>query len=446
MIDPHAITCFSELHDSCGVVFKHQGRIFRALYPRGERMFKLLIKDGWMDRLVSMGFVKMRRTDLTLPGYESVIEADTISPVVPPIKWSTGMLCEAGQVLCALSQEFLTRQLLLWDLKHFSNMAFCSKRGPVFLDLGAIHSIEEMEHKVFDISKGSLLDQIARSFYVPLWLTLGSPAKFSAAKRFVAYRRRGTEAFDLPAAILRRISSGWTAIPGLGKGARLLKAGRYQEFFRLVAERLRTWSESLSAQVVIPPEWNGRTGSTGAEHARVIGIIEQAVGGLSNKTCFGLGIDRLCGLRIAEETNSATYILTSEESEADALFAWRQKSKKPALPVVCDIWDRSLKTAFALRESADVAFILPDLFQAASARRVPLDFIGQVLSLLTKDVAVVGIGSSTASTFPSFLSPPSMSGNPVEFATKTIGKYFSKQELIQPSGSHEGSVLVVFRK
>ncbi|MGD0235499.1 MAG: hypothetical protein ABSC55_13305 [Syntrophorhabdales bacterium] len=388
----------------------------------------------------------MRRTDLTLPGYEAVIEADTISPIVPPIKWSTGMLCEAGQVLCALSHELLTRHLLLWDLKHFSNMAFCSKRGPVFLDLGAIHSVEELEHKFFNISRGSLLDQVANSFYVPLWLTLGSPARFPAVKRFVAYRRSGPEAFDLPAAMLRRVSFEWTAVPGLGKGARLLKAGRYQEFFRVIAERLRTWSEALSAQTVIPPEWNGQTGSARAEHARVVGLMERAAGGLSNKTCFGLGSDKIYGLTIAEETNSATYLFTPEESEADALFAWRQKRKKPVLPMVCDIWDRSLKTAFALRASTDVVFILPDLLQAAGAAQVPLDFVGQVLSLLTKDVAVVGIGRSTKSMFPTFLSPPSGSGSPVEFATKTIGKYFSKQELIEPSGYHEDPVIVVFRK
>jgi hypothetical protein len=174
--------------------------------------------------------------------------------------------------------------------------------------------------------------------------------------------------------------------------------------------------------------------------------MERAAGGLSNKTCFGLGSDKIYGLTIAEETNSATYLFTPEESEADALFAWRQKRKKPVLPMVCDIWDRSLKTAFALRASTDVVFILPDLLQAAGAAQVPLDFVGQVLSLLTKDVAVVGIGRSTKSMFPTFLSPPSGSGSPVEFATKTIGKYFSKQELIEPSGYHEDPVIVVFRK
>ena len=46
MIDPETISCSSELHDSCGVVFGHEGRIFRALYPRGERIFELLTKEA----------------------------------------------------------------------------------------------------------------------------------------------------------------------------------------------------------------------------------------------------------------------------------------------------------------------------------------------------------------------------------------------------------------
>jgi hypothetical protein len=444
MIDPHAITCFSELHDSCGVVFRHEGRIYRALYPRGKQIFDRLSENGWMNRLVSVGLVRMMQTGFTLPGYEAVVEADTIRPVVPPVKWSTGMLCEAGQVLCALSEELLTRRLLVWDLKHFSNMAFCSKRGPIFLDLGAIHSIEELEHNLLSISIDSLLDQVAHSFYVPVWLTLGGFGRFTATKRLVAYRRRGPEAFDLPAALLRRISFGWTVVPGLGKGARLLRAGRYKEFFRHIAEKLGAWSATLSAQADLPPEWNGRSGSAGAERRRVIGLIEQAVGSLSDKVCFDLSLDKEYGLMIADEKNSATYLLTNNEHEADTLFAWRKKTEKPLLPVVCDIWDRSLKPAFALRESADVAMILPDLFQTAGRARVPLDFVGQVLSLATKRFAVIGISNPAESRFPTFLSPPPGSGGPVEFARRTIGKYFRRQELIESASN--GTALIVFHK
>ena len=444
MIDIHNITCSSELHDKCGVVFGYEGRIFRGLYPRGKRVFELLTKDGWMDHLTALGLVEMRQTDRALPGCEGIIECEKINPILAPTKWSAGMLCEAGQVVCTLSQELLKQGLFIWDLKHFSNMSFHNKRGPVLLDIGAIYSIDELEHNVLDLSKGSLLNQIASSFYVPLWLILGSPAKFHATKRFVAYRRRGPEAFDLPAAILRRITFGWTAVPGLGRGARLLRAGRYEEFFRLISERLRTWSEKLSAQTIIPLEWNGRSDSATAEHVRVVGLMERAVGGLSNKTGFDLSPDKGYGLSIAKETNCETYLFTANEKLADSFFSWRKKKGKPTLPVVCDIWDRSLKTAFALRESADVAFILPDVFEVARAARAPLDFVGQVLSLLTRNVAVVGIHGAIEPTFPCFLSPPFGSGRPVEFVRKTIGKYFRSQELIE--SPHDKTVLVVFHK
>jgi hypothetical protein len=444
MIDPHAITCSSELYDSCGVVFGYKGEIFRALYPRGKWMFDLLAKDGWMDRLVSLGLVRMDKTDLALPGYEAIIKSEKVSPIIPPMKWSTGMLCEAGQVLCALNQELLTRRLLIWDLKDFSNMAFCGKRGPVFLDLGAIHSVEELERKAFGISDRSLLDQIASSFYAPLWLTIGRPGKLQAAKRFAAYRRRGKEAFSLPAAVLRRITFEWMTLPGLWRGRRLLRAGRYEEFFGLIAERLQTWSTKLSTQIDLPAEWEVWTESAKAEHARIISVIEQAVGGLSDKTFLDLSPNKGYGLKLAEKTNATTYLVTHSEREADAFFTWRQKTKKPILPVVCNIWDRTFKPAFALRASADVVFILPSLFETAHAAQVPLDLVGRVASTLTRRIAVIGISNSEPLSFPAFLSPPTASSNVVDFARKTIGKYFKRQELIE-SPSQE-TALVVFHK
>ena len=211
-----------------------------------------------------------------------------------------------------------------------------------------------------------------------------------------------------------------------------------------MSERLKTWASTLAAQVDLLPEWNDRTSTAGAERGRVIALIDKAVSSLSDKTCFDLNPSKGYGLTITEEANSATYLVTHNESEADALFAWRQKRKIPLLPVVCNIWDRSLKPAFALRERADVTVILPDIFEAAQAARVPLDFVGQVLSLITRNAAVVGISSPTEARFPAFLSPPPGSASPVEFARRTIGKFFRRQELVESASN--GTALIVFHK
>jgi hypothetical protein len=242
------------------------------------------------------------------------------------------------------------------------------------------------------------------------------------------------------------MSLGWMAVPGLWKGTRLIRKGRYEEFFALVTERLQAWSTMLSAQTELSPEWNQWADSAGGEQRQAVDLIEQIAGDLSDKTCFDLNPGKGYGFAAAEKTNCSTYLITPSESEGDTFFAWRQKRKKPVLPVICNIWDRSLKPAFALRASADVVFILPDIFEAARTAQVPLDFVGRVLSTLTRNAAIVGVNDSAESSFPGFVSPPPGSGSPVEFASKTIGKYFVRQEIIKSSESNQTTVFVVFHK
>jgi len=224
----------------------------------------------------------------------------------------------------------------------------------------------------------------------------------------------------------------------------LLRAGRYQEFFSLIAERLKVWADSLAARVDPSPPWSYEAGSAETERNRIIALMEKAVGSLHDKTSFDLNPRQGYGLAIAEKMYGANYLVTRSESEADSFFVYRQRTGAPLLPVVCDIWHRSLKPAFALRERADVAFILPDVFEAAGTSRVPLDFVGQVLSLITRKAAIVGVTSSTGPRFPGFLSPPPGPDSPTEFVQRTIGKYFRDRELIAQRPN--GTALVVFHK
>lgn len=446
MIDYSAINCSSGLYDSCGVVFRYDGRVFRALYSRGVNLFELLTQDGWIDRLTSLGLVPMRRADLTIAGYDTIIECETIRPVIPPSMWTIGMVREAGLMLCTLCKETLTHRLVIWDLKGLSNMAFCAKRGPVFLDLGAIHTIEELENRRLSTSVGALLDQIATSFYVPLWLAYSSPARFRITRRLLEFLRAQGPSSELAVAILRRLTMHWMAVPDLLKAGNLLHAGRYAAFFDLIQNRITRWYHKPQEN----PQAAGFEMDTrmpiDKNHGKITEIAKGALSRFKGRVCLDLNPGYGLGLEWAKETASETYLITADTQQADGFFSLREKYGKAFLPILCDIWERSSQPSSALAEGFDIALLLPDIFEIATRTRVPLDFMGKVLSSVTKAGAIIGVRRSfEKSEFPAFVSPPPGCLDPVQFVKETVGKYFAKHEVIERVEGSDTAV-VLFTK
>jgi hypothetical protein len=443
MIDLSRISCKSDLFDQTGVVFEYDGRIMRALLPRGTWIFGLLAENGLVERLSPIGLPEMRPLDQRLEGFAGLIECERFSPIVPPHMWTNRMLLEAGLTVCNLSRESLTNNLLLWDLKCMTNMTYSATRGPVFLDLGGFYTIEEVESHILHTSHESLVGQIASSFYAPLWLVYG-PMKNAAYVRRLAnlYRNESTKT-GIAVPILRRLTGNWRLLPGMRNGLRLLKAKKYSHFYDSIINRLLTWARMDDAG-------DGASAFTSAEAlggqmGPILQLLKNWTKDVPRPVFFDLFPASGYGMAIAEKDLGDVYGLTPSEQLADRLFAWRKQTAKPLLPVLCNVWDKSYSSSACLWESCDVVFALPNILELARAVPVPLDFIGQMLAKLTRKVAVVGIsGTSSTDSFPGFVAPSNGTKSSRDFVVEAVGKYFKSCEQIDLGPSSRS--IAIFRK
>lgn len=444
MIDLKNIYCASSLHDCCGVVFEYEGKFFRALLPRGIRLFDLLNRDGWMQCLFENGLARIQRSDLYIPGYQGIIELERLSPIVPPFMWTTNMLGEAGLVVCKLSKELLRRGLVIWDLKGMTNMTFSAQRGPLLIDIGAIYTIQELENHILRISEQSLFEQIISSFYAPIWLACGPFRHLHSVERLLEYRKTGEQGFAFVASLLRRLTIGWKIIPGLIKAKSLLYSHQYEKFYDFINYKIQILHNKSVSRIHADMSEQSHFKMLGQDLKAIIQILDGSLGGMDNKVVFDLFPEEEIGLNIAEYTNANVYLVTSNCTKAEEIYAWRKKKYKNVLPILCDIWDRSFQSCSVLREGCDLVYILPDIFEAAVAAKVPLDFVGRVLSMLTRRVAVVGIGQpGDKANFPSFVCPPESNGDPVEFVRSTVGKYFRSHEIVRSRESSKATILIL---
>jgi hypothetical protein len=446
MIDLEEIHCASSLNDCCGVVFEYQRTFYRALFPRGQRIFQDLSRDGWMERLVEKGLARMRWTDLHLPGYVGIIELERLHPVIPPFMWTTQMLAEAALVVCELARELLTRDLVIWDLKEMSNMTFSAQRGPLLIDIGAVYSVQELEGHVLTTSVESLFNQIVSSFYFPLWLSYGPLRRLRLVKNFLEYRRAGEPGLAFTASLSRRSTLGWKVVPGLSRARAHLHAHRYVKFFESVQRKIEPWYRASMGEMANRSEERSQIMVSEEDLQSVLRIMREVTGGIDSKVIFDVSARAEMGLKIAEHLSAAHYLITKDRAEAESVYAWRKKSGKPVLPILCDIWDRSWLSCHPLRNGCDVISTLPDVIQVASEARVPLDFVGQILSSLTRHVAIVGVGEDLGETnFPGFVSSPIGAGDPIAFVLATVGKHFRRHEVVRYSEGRKSSLLILYK-
>jgi hypothetical protein len=446
MIDPKHIHCASSLHDCCGVVFQYEGRFFRALLPRGVAIFQLLHRDGGMENLAEKGLARMKLTDLPLLGYQGIIELERLRPILPPSMWTTHMLAEAGLVVCQLSKELLRNDLIVWDLKGMNNMTFSAERGPLLIDIGAIYTIHEIENRILTTSVRSLFDQMISSFYAPLWLAHGPFGRLQSVQRFLEYRRAGEEGFAMASSLLRKMTMGWRFVPGLFKARDRIYAHQYSEFFDLVYKKMQTWINGDLSKKTIGLRKNNSLYSGRQLLIPLAKIVDEVLGGVDGKIVFDLNPGGDLGLTLAEKSKEIVYLVTKDSHQAEEYFHLRRKGYKNILPVCCDIWDRSLKNGHILRNGCDVVCLIPDVIAVCIAEKVPLDFLGEVLSLITKNTAIVGVDpAGQKGEFPGFVTPASTGADPIKFVSDIVGKYFRSCEMVQIPESRK-LALMIFRK
>ena len=142
-LQPEDLTLSAHAHgDGIGTLFSANGRLYRAIRAEHAGFYQGLFESGLVDRLIERGqLVGSRIIDMTIPGFELVIEHDRLPFVAYPTEWCGLMLRDAAVATLELQATLLENGVTLVDA-HGWNIIFDGTR-PVMVDLTAIHQLSE---------------------------------------------------------------------------------------------------------------------------------------------------------------------------------------------------------------------------------------------------------------------------------------------------------------
>ena len=431
MIDVERIDCSSRLFDSCGIVFKHNGRILRALSRRGRAITDMLHNEFDCDKLSQMGFLVPSESDLKFEGYEGLVETPFIRPLIGPSMWNADVLVSACVTLCRLCREFLLQDYVLWDLGSRDNMAYHGEKGPLFLDMGALHSIEELEGKKLSTSFDSLLGQVLDAFLIPIWFCLGPMRNNRSVVNMLNYSR--LEPRQGPAkSMLRRIALHGQLIPGYRKAKSLIRRRQIYEFYEHIEGTVLRWYEGRTSQAVkaqAPPLNQDQKSSL------FVDVVSALIDPNRHSVLFNVGPN------LGREFERRGY--NCDIYELSQAGAWPQLLHEvERSTIVCDVWDRTFTNAHMLSGMCDYA-ICSDFMQTVFDSRLPLDYAGKVLTSLSTQGCILGIASQRVGRFPGIDSAPhGMTSE--DFVCKVIGKYLKLYDVQVDAES--GLSIIHFKK
>jgi hypothetical protein len=153
--------------DPGGRVFRKEGRIYRALKGKSFDAFCRLEAAGLLPALVERNIVSANRTELSVDGYEMVVEHELLpsSPLVS--EWTTHMLYDVAMLFLEQS-EFLAKHGYQFQDSHGWNYMFRSATATC-TDFSSIIPFSADE-------KWKPLDEFLACFWYPLELArFGAP-------------------------------------------------------------------------------------------------------------------------------------------------------------------------------------------------------------------------------------------------------------------------------
>lgn len=156
---------YSELSfiDAVGRLFYWNGRIFRGIYPAGEKKIRALFESGCLEELTKRGlFPRTTITDYTLEGYALVVEHDAVPFVIYPHEWSFDMFRDSA---LAILEVIEVTGRFGWGMMDFNpfNVLFHSCR-PVYVDLGSLFPLKKEEVD----EQGADYHKFLKTFWRPL--------------------------------------------------------------------------------------------------------------------------------------------------------------------------------------------------------------------------------------------------------------------------------------
>ncbi|MEQ9304324.1 MAG: hypothetical protein RJQ14_10460, partial [Marinoscillum sp.] len=102
--------------DQAGIVFHHEGRVFRAISNDYVDIYSSLLSSGELSDLFTCGLVKTWvAKDIELRGYDLVLEHEKIQFISTWREWTSGMAKDAALLYLNLSILLQKKGLKLKD-------------------------------------------------------------------------------------------------------------------------------------------------------------------------------------------------------------------------------------------------------------------------------------------------------------------------------------------
>lgn len=127
--------------DPVGRVFRHEGGIYRAIYPEAVGHVRSLFESGVIDRLVERKLlVETAVSGIAVHGYPLVLHHQRIPYPTHKGQWPPTLVRDAARLVVELNLELLERGLGTVDY-HFGNIDQIDACRPIWLDLGSIQPL-----------------------------------------------------------------------------------------------------------------------------------------------------------------------------------------------------------------------------------------------------------------------------------------------------------------
>jgi hypothetical protein len=148
--------------DPSGILFHYEERLLRAFSGDEAAMVSEFLAMDECESLFSLGLVRFRPAEITLEGFDLVVEVDRVPVRSYAPEWPTRMLAEAALLLLRLARALHKLGFVLKDA-HPWNVLFDGTR-PVFVDIGSIQRLSDSSVSF------AWLAELRRHLLVPLAL------------------------------------------------------------------------------------------------------------------------------------------------------------------------------------------------------------------------------------------------------------------------------------
>lgn len=148
--------------DPAGKVFHYDGRIFRAITPEYAPLYREILQAPFAKELFDAGLVETWISDLSVEGYELVLEHRKVPILSYWMEWCSEMIKDAALMVLRLNLTLLRHGFCTKDIQP-GNVQFLDGR-PYWIDFGSIVRARSLPRPRFRF------DEFRYHWLVPLWL------------------------------------------------------------------------------------------------------------------------------------------------------------------------------------------------------------------------------------------------------------------------------------